>query len=311
MISPIKRTAVIGAGALGSAYAEKIYAMDRGSISFIAGGDRYDRLKSSGIIVNGEQCPVVVVKPEDITAPFDLVIVAVKHHHLPEAIKDMKQGIGRDTCILSVMNGIDSDEQIAEAYGKDNVLYGVAVGIDALRAGNSLTYTTLGKVFFGEAENHVVSTRVKALQDFFERVGIPWETPEDMLRILWWKFMVNVGLNQVSVVMRANYGAFQSSGEARVLMGEAMQEVIDLAKAARINLTEKDIEDWNEVMKGLSPQGKTSMLQDIEAGRKTEMDMLGGKVIELGQKYGIPTPVNSALMTIIKVIEKQAMSNPD
>ncbi|MBW1771542.1 MAG: ketopantoate reductase family protein [Deltaproteobacteria bacterium] len=307
MIAPIKRIAVIGAGAMGSAYAEKIYAMDGESIFFIAAGERYDRLKRSGVVVNGKHCPIAVIKPEDIQTPFDLLIVAVKHHHLPEAIKDMKQGIGENTCILSVMNGIESEEQIAEVYGKDRVLYAVAVGIDALREGNRLTYSTPGKLFFGEADNHVPSGRVKDLQDFFDGAGIPWQTPDDMVRILWWKFMVNVGMNPVSVLMRANYGVFQTSGETRALMGAAMKEVIALAEAARVNLSEKDIEDWYTVMEGLSPHGKTSMLQDIEAGRKTEIEMLGGKVTELGRRYGIPTPVNEALLTIIKVLERHAM----
>lgn len=307
MIPPIKQTAVIGAGAMGSAYAGKIYAMDRDSVCFIAGGDRYDRLKRSGVVVNGEHCPIRVIKPEDIETPFDLLLVAVKHHHLQEALGDMKKGIGENTCILSVMNGIDSEERIAEVYGKGKVLYAVAVGIDALREENRLTYTTFGKVFFGEAMNNVLTDRVKGLQTFFDRADIPWVTPEDMLRILWWKFMVNVGMNQVSVVMRADYGVFQKSGETRALMGEAMREVIYLAKAAQINLTEKDMDEWYAVMESLSPHGKTSMLQDIDAGRKTEMEMLGGKVIEMGRQYGIPTPVNSALMTIISVLEEHAM----
>lgn len=308
MTAPIKRIAVIGAGAMGSAYAEKIYAMDGDSISFIATGERYDRLKRAGVVVNGKHCPIAVIKPEDIQTPFDLLIVAVKHHHLPGAIEDMKPGIGENTRILSVMNGIESEEQIAEVYGKDKVLYAVAVGIDALREGNCLTYSTPGKLFFGEAENHVPSARVKEFQDFFDKAGIPWQTPDDMIRILWWKFMVNVGMNPVSVLMRANYGVFQSSGETRALMGTAMKEVIDLAEAVRVNLSEKDIEDWHTVMEGLSPHGKTSMLQDIEAGRKTEIEMLGGKVTELGHRYGVPTPVNAALLTIIKVLEKHAMS---
>ena len=105
-----KKTAVIGAGALGAVYAEKIFALDRNSISFIAEGARYDRLKKSGVIVNGEPCPIAVVKPEDINKPFDLVIVAVKHHHLPEAIKDIRQAVGENTRILSIMNCTSGQE---------------------------------------------------------------------------------------------------------------------------------------------------------------------------------------------------------
>jgi 2-dehydropantoate 2-reductase len=104
---------------------------------------------------------------------------------------------------------------------------------------------------------------------------------------------------------------FQTSLEAQALMGEAMKEVIDLAGAARVNLREEDIEEWYGVMKGLAPHGRTSMLQDIDAGRKTEIEMLGGKVIEMGRQYDIPTPVNRALVTLIKVIEARAMCGSD
>jgi len=304
MTSPVQSVAVIGAGAMGSAYGAKIFAMDRKCICFVAGGERYERLKAQGVIVNGKHCPIPVKRPEEQGPPADLLIVSVKHHQLPQAIKDMKHHIGEGTRILSLMNGIESEEQIGRTYGMDKVLYAVAVGIDALREGNRVTYSTMGKLFFGEADNRVRSDRVKRLQDFFDRAGIVWETPDDMVRTLWWKFMVNVGLNQVSAILGASYNVFQTSEEARTLMTEAMQEVIELAGAAGVNLSYQDIEAWCSVMAGLAPHGKTSMLQDMEAGRKTENEMLGGKVVALGRQYGLLTPVNKTLASIIRVLEQ-------
>jgi len=84
-----------------------------------------------------------------------------------------------------------------------------------------------------------------------------------------------------------------------------MLEVIMLAKAAGINLSETDISDWNKVLFNLQPHGKTSMLQDIEAGRKTEVEVFGGKVVRLGRQYGLPTPVNQTLLQIINVMERE------
>ncbi len=77
-----------------------------------------------------------------------------------------------------------------------------------------------------------------------------------------------------------------------------------LAAPAGVNLVEKDIDDWYAVLETLSPQGKTSMLQDVEAGRKTEVEMLAGKAVELGQRYGIPTPVNQAVLHIVRVMQQ-------
>lgn len=84
-----------------------------------------------------------------------------------------------------------------------------------------------------------------------------------------------------------------------------MQEVITLAKALEINLSEADIEDWRDILQTLSPEGKTSMLQDIEAGRPTEVDVFAGKVVALGRELGIATPVNAALLHAIRVLERR------
>jgi 2-dehydropantoate 2-reductase len=187
----------------------------------------------------------------------------------------------------------------------DKLLYAVAVGIDALRNGNIITYTKIGKILFGEARNPTLSPRVKEIQRALTSVGIGCDVPEDMVRTLWWKFMVNVGMNQASAVTGAPYGEFQTSPEAQSLMESLMREVIILASYAGVNLVDEDIADWYEFLNKLSPQGKTSMLQDIEARRKTEVDIFGGKVVELGREYKIPTPVNQTVLRIIRVMESR------
>jgi 2-dehydropantoate 2-reductase len=304
VITPIKTIAVIGAGAMGASYASKFYEMDKNCISLVATGDRYDRLKEKGLIVNGKHYFFNVIRPEEKMPPSDFIIVAVKHHHLEEAIRDITNRVGEDSLIVSIMNGIESEEQIAAAYGADKILYSVAVGIDAVRHANSITFSQQGKLFFGAANNLHLTERVLRVQSLFNQAGIIYETPEDMIRILWWKFMINMGINQASAALGAPYSVFHNSQEARELMESAMREVITIAKAEGIHLFEEDIENWNSFLSTLSPQGKTSMLQDVEAKRKTEVEMFAGKVIELGKKHGIPTPINQTLYRVIKVIEQ-------
>jgi len=299
----IETISIIGAGALGSAYGGLLYDMDMRSVSFVAGGNRFERLRKEGVIVNGKLYFIPVVLPEDPSAPVDLIIVAVKHHHLDDAIRDMRNRVGAETNIISVMNGIESEERIGAVYGIEKVLYAVSVGIDALREGNNVNYTNQGKIFFGETRNAFLTDRVERIQVLFDKAGIIYETPPDMMRIMWWKFMINVGINQASAVLRAPFLVFQTSGEARNLMESAMWEVIRLSEKAQVNLTEEDIRRFNEILPDLNPQGKTSMLQDVEAGRKTEVEMFAGKVIALGIKYNVPTPVNQRLFELIKKIE--------
>lgn len=299
----IKRIAILGAGAMGGAYAAMFDTAEAFDTMFVARGSRGKRLAQDGLIVNDKAIHLPVVQPNQAATPADLIIVALKHHHLKEALDDLRPLVGGRTIIISIMNGLESEETIGARYGMDKLLLSIAVGIDALRDGNCITYSNPGKILFGETRNVEISPRVRQLQTTFTQADIPYDTPEDMRRTLWWKFMINVGMNQASAVMRAPYGVFQTSADARALMRSLMQEVITLARASDVNLSEADIEDWCDILQTLSPDGKTSMLQDIEAGRPTEVDIFGGKVVAVGQTLDIATPVNTALLHTIRVLE--------
>ena len=299
----IHTVVILGAGALGAHFVTRFMDARAFSTAVVARGERYERLKRDGLMVNGKPYAVPVVHPDEASAPADLIVVALKHHHLAEAVLDLRNLVGDQTIILSVMNGLDSEAYIGAVYGMDKLLYGISVGIDALRQNNAVTFTKPGKHYFGEADNTHISDRVRRVRTAFDRAGIVYETPVDMLRTMWWKFMVNVGMNQASAVTRAPYGVFQTSAEAQALMEGLMQEVIVLAEHAGVDLVAQDIADWYTFLNTLSPQGKTSMLQDIEAGRKTEVEAFGGKVVALGQEHGIPTPVNETVLRIIQVLE--------
>lgn len=300
----IQKVVILGAGALGASYATSFFETDEFSTSFVARDQRYTRLKNHGVVVNGKPYAIPVIHPDDTTTPADLIIVALKHHHLSQAVNDLSNIVGNDTTIISVMNGLDSENYIGSVYGIDKLLFAISVGIDAVRQENRISFVNQGKIFFGEADNTHLSQRVQRIQRAFDLAGINYETPTDMIRMMWWKFMVNVGMNQASAVMQAPYGVFQSSPDAQAVMEALMREVIVLAKSAGVNLEEKDLDDWYTFLNTLAPQGKTSMLQDIEVGRKTEVEIFGGKVVELGKTLNIPTPVNQTLLGIIHVLEE-------
>jgi 2-dehydropantoate 2-reductase len=302
----INRIAILGAGAMGGFFTERFLDAPGFSTAVVARGQRRDRLNNDGLVVNGKKYAIPVVDPAEETHPADLIIVAVKHHHLIEAAHDLKNLVDSQTIIISVMNGLDSEEYIGSIYGMEKMLYAISVGIDSVREGNRITFTKPGMHYFGEADNSRLSQPVLRVQDAFDRAGISHETPSDMIRMIWWKFMINVGINQASAVTHAPYGVFQSSPEAQGLMEALMREVLFLAKVLRINLVEQDIDDWYDVLNTLAPHGKTSMLQDIEAGRKTEVEAFGGKVVELGNEHGVPTPVNRTVTSIIRTLERNA-----
>jgi 2-dehydropantoate 2-reductase len=299
----IRKISIIGAGAMGAAYAAMFSEAGNFSVSFVARGQRYKRLKEGSLTVNGKQVVVPVIHPDEVKEPADLVLVALKHHHLHGALQDIKSLVGDDTVILSVMNGLESEEIIGSVCGMEKVVYATAVGIDAIREGNRFKYTSPGKIICGEGPRSLGGNRLERLKEALGRASIPNEVPPDIMRMMWWKFMINVGINQASAVLRAPYGTFQTSPDAKALMRSLMLEVIAVAQTMDIDLTPKDLDAWDKVLSTLSPRGKTSMLQDIEAGRKTEVDIFGGKVVAMGAKYQVMTPVNETILRIIKVIE--------
>lgn len=304
-MAAIKHISLIGMGALGCAYGHKLYDLDPDHFRVLAGSERINRYKENGFIINGKRYDFPYITPDEDVVPADLLIFAVKSTQLADAIKDARRHVGKDTIIMSLLNGITSEKIIAETYGRDKLLYALSNGIDATRDGNRVRFSTYGVILFGEKSNAVHSQRVKAVASLFQRAGIPYEIPEDMIRALWFKFMVNVGINQTSAVTRATYGTFQKSETARKLMVSAMHEVVLIAEKAGIRLSDDDIQKQLKIIAQLNPDGKTSMLQDIASGRKTEVDMFSGMVCRLGERYGVPTPINKALYRIIKTIENR------
>ena len=301
-MADIRSVAVLGAGALGAYYASR-FLKSGFATTLIARGKRAARLRAQGLSVNGEHLLLPVSEPERESAPADLILVALKHHQLEGALPDLAPLVGPETILLSVMNGLDSEAIIGERYGLEKLLYCVAVGIDGVRQGSTVTVTHGGRLCFGEARNATLTPRVRRVQAALARAELAYETPADMTRALWWKFMVNVGINQASAMLRAPYGVFQHSADAREVTEALMREVIALAAGARVDLSEKDLQAWDGTLSGLAPQGKTSMLQDLEAGRKTEVEIFAGKAVDLGEQYGVPTPANALTLHIIRTLE--------
>ncbi len=299
----IKTIAIVGAGAMGAAYAAMFTDVGSFSVFFLASGERYHRLKNQPLTVNGRAYAISVLQPEEVQEGVDLVLVALKHHHLLGAVQNIKAVVGTETIILSVMNGLESEEIIGSVCGMDKMVYAIAVGIDAVREKNHFTYARPGKIIFGEGLVKDGGGRVPRLQEALTRAAIPNEVPTDIKRVMWWKFMINVGVNQASAVLRAPYGVFRSSADALALMQLLMQEVVMLAAEVSVKLSHKDVDEWLAVLSTLAPEGKTSMLQDIEAGRKTEVDIFAGRVVAMGVQHGVATPVNQTIMHIIKVME--------
>lgn len=303
----IKTVALIGLGAIGCSVARELcHAVGYDHFRVIAGGARRERLEQQGVIINGQQCKFQIVPPDAHTTPADLVLVAVKFGALEQAIQDIAGQVGEHTTIISFMNGISSDEALAQVYGWERVLYGL-VRRAVVMEGNICNYAPdRGTYYFGEAKNPSISPRVQRVCDLFTRAGLRWQVQPDMIHDLWVKFMANISENQSAAILGIPYAAWYEDGnDANWIREAACREVIAVANRLGVDLGEEDLIRQRELAKCVPASGKPSTLQDIEAGRKTEVEMFAGTLCRLGRKVGVPTPINDLFYHMIRVLEQK------
>jgi 2-dehydropantoate 2-reductase len=303
MMGGIQSTVIVGAGAIGASIAARL--LDAGQrVSVSARGERAARYQREGFVVNGRQYfpPVTDGRGAE---PADLVIVAVKNYSLDEAIAEMRPHVGDRTIILSLLNGVDAVPKLRDAFGPDVVPYAMILGIDAHRRENEVQYSAKGQIFCGferelEQKN---APELARMERFFRRSDILFRVPDDIVREIWFKFMINVSINQWSAVLRAPYQVFQTSPHAIALLERTMKEVIVLSQKIAAGLTEADIAKAMAVLRTLGADGKTSMLQDAEAHRRTEVDAFAGTMVRLAGAAEVEVPINTMLYEAILAIE--------
>lgn len=292
----IQTSALIGLGALGILFGRRMPG-----VQVIADAERIARYQAAPAVCNGEECHFAYVTPQQ-GRPVDFLLVAVKATVLDEAIRDMARFVGPDTVILSVLNGITSEQRIEAAY-PGHTLWSVAIGMDATRTGRSLTYKAAGKIQFGERDGRM-TPRVQAVADYLTACGIENEPCADILYKQWHKLMVNDGLNQAAAAFDLPYGGLAAPGPAHDKMLEAMQEVIRLANLEGVPLPPDNDVTWlAAAMPTFAPDGMPSMRQDVLAKRPTEVEEFAGEVRRLARKHGMPTPANDFFYARIREIE--------
>lgn len=288
----IRKTAIVGMGALGMLYGT--FLLDKGEdVVYVMDKDRYIKYKDELFYKNGKEYKLPMAG-EDEAEAADLVIVSVKYTGLKGALDVMKNCVGRQTIILSVLNGITSEEILSECFGEEHLIYTVAQGMDAMKFGNQFSFTAMGELRFG-ARLECQKENVADVKAFFDRIGMPYTIDEDIMRRLWGKFMLNVGVNQACMVYETTYGGCLKKGEPNRTMIAAMREVIALAREEGIDIGEKDLNEYIDILGTLSPEGMPSMRQDGLNRKKSEVDVFSGAVMELAKKHGIYVPANEFL----------------
>ena len=300
----IKNVLVCGIGAVGSIYADKIEKFTPQNLRVLVDEARLERYKKNPTVFNGRVLDFNYILPNDTSFKADLIIIATKFDGLNDVIKNIKNFVYDDTVILSLLNGVTSEKIIAKTYGREKLLYSYFIGHSAIRDGRNITHDDVNTIVYG-SENSNDFENVERIQYFFEQAGINYLIPDDIIHSLWLKYMLNVSANQTTAILRMNFGEMLENDKCMDFAINVMKEVQAIAKAEGVRNTESMINETIEHLHTMIPEGKTSMLQDVEAGRKTEVEMFAGTVIKLGKEFGIPTPYNKIIKEMIEIIHRQ------
>jgi len=292
---------IIGSGAVGAMYGLRLHQLlGKEHVVFLADEQRRKKYAQEALFLNGEKVDFAFVDPKD-AKPSDLVILATKNLQLEEAVLQIEHAVGEHTVILSLLNGIESEEKLSKAYGEEHVLYGFAVGLNSTHIGNRIDFSEEGRIVFGEKDNSR-SERIEAICSLFERAHIHYVVPEDIRLELWKKFMLNTAFNTISGLCRATYGDLKQDS-VKALAWLASKEVQAVGQKEGVFLTDAMIEQNYQIVTALGFEGKTSMCQDMEAGKKTENNWFCSAVVRLGQKHAIATPTCEILSLLVEASE--------
>lgn len=299
----IKSVAVLGAGAVGSYVIWGLEESGKVKLGVVAEGERNSRLKENGCTINHVTYHPQVWTPQEAHG-VDLLVVALKYGALPGALENIREVVDEHTIVMSLMNGVDSEEIIAEVIGKSNILYSV-IKVASHREGNGYCFdpeTTIG-IIYGETAAPYDSERVLAVEQLFAGTGIHFRHTEHIQAEMWSKFRLNVCNNLPQAILGAGVGCYRDSVHMKAISDGLRGELEAIAAAKGIDISEAA--DSSSRGSAVPPSARYSTLQDLDAGRHTEIDMFSGALMRMGEKLGIPTPYNAYTYHMIKALEEK------
>ncbi len=297
---------IVGTGAVGG-YFGAFLSKAGNDVTFLARGEHLKAINRNGLIVksiNGDFSVTVKVKEwPDKDDRYDLIIFAVKGYDLETASETIKDVAADDTSILSLLNGVESEELLTKKFGTEKIIGGVAFIGSAIETPGVILHTASGFVTIGEIDGEK-SDRCKRIKTTFEKAHIPCKISADINKDIWSKMLWNVGFNAITAVTGALVSEILANQGTRQIVEQSMLETINVAKKKGVLLSPdlilKTITRTEKVGKI-----KTSMLQDIEKGKQTEIDFINGAIVKIGNDVDINTPVNETLCDLVKFLERR------
>lgn len=269
----------------------------------MAEGERAKRLKEKGCTINHTVYHPHVWTPQEAYG-VDLLVVSLKYGALPGALESIREAVGENTIVMSLMNGVDSEEMISTVIPKANIMYSL-IKVASHKEEDGYCFdpeTTIG-IIFGELEAPYESERVRAIEELFADTGIHFRHTDYIREEMWSKFRLNVCNNLPQAILGAGVGCYRDSVHMKAISEGLRQELEAIAAAKGIDISKAAASSSHG--SAVPPSARYSTLQDLDAGRHTEIDMFSGALIRMGKESGIPTPYNEYTYHMIKALEEK------
>lgn len=296
------KIAVFGSGGVGGYFGGRLAAAGE-DVTFLARGAHLNAMQHDGLHIESPLGSVHLPKvqatdrPQAI-GPVDVVLFTVKLYDVDASAAQLGPLIGPDTVVITLQNGVDAMDMVAKHVGEAHVAGGAAYIVAVIDKPGHIRHTTAQQLIFGERDGRR-SDRLVAFEQAGIRAGFQATASEDVQAALWTKFVRLATWSGLTTVMRSPMGVVRDNPETFELMMAATNEVIAVGRARGVNLPADLIDTTIALLKTFPPTSKSSMLEDIERGRRLELPWLSGAVVRIGREVGVPTPIHQFITTIL------------
>jgi 2-dehydropantoate 2-reductase len=297
------RIAIVGSGGVGGYFGGRLAAAGE-DVTFVARGAHLAALREHGLRIDSPGGNVVVPRvsaTDDPAAigPVDIVFFTVKLYDTDSALELLPPLIGPETIVIPFQNGVDSIDLVSRKVGKAHVAGGTAYVSAVVAEPGHIRHTAMERLMFGPLSGSPPPV-LEALRDAGTRAGFDATLSDRIVADIWTKFARLSVFSGMTAVARSPIGVIRSDPELRSLLETALHESIAVARGKQIPLLASTFTDAMAGMTGLPPQARSSMLEDLERGRRLELPWLSGAVVRIGEEVGVEAPTHRLIVSLLK-----------
>lgn len=295
--------AIMGSGGVGGYFGGRLAAAGE-DVSFLARGAHLDALVKDGLRLNSPKgnlhLPRVRASSEpSALGPADIVLFTVKMYDVPAAAEFIRPLVSKDTVVITLQNGVEAVDLVSAAVGREHVAGGVAYVAAVISEPGVIKHTALDKLIFGELDG-AGSNRLTDFKRACDRAGFDAVLSERIEIDLWSKFSRLSVFSGMTAVTRSPIGVLRHDPQLLAMLQAACEETIAVGRARGVPIPDVLMDEILEMVHGLPSQAKSSMLEDLERGKRLELPWLSGAVVRLGEEMGVPTPIHRFIATVLR-----------